>query len=151
MPRTSFRRIQAFRLIVRSGPRFIGVYLVFAAIAATMHSWLFDGVQYLIGPRSFAVTIAYHPTLSAAVDLIATTLSVALYAAAFDRCLASAIGLTPLPVGPGSTAPRSKPFTRGDLHPTAACHAGLVSKYQCTSWLVPGTVRSSASPKHECS
>ena len=87
--------VQAFRLIVRSGPRFIGVHLVFAAIAATMHSWLFDGVQYLIGPRSFAVTIAYHPTLSAAVDLIATTLSVALYAAAFDRCLASATARTP--------------------------------------------------------
>lgn len=80
---------------MRSGPRFIGVYLVFAAIAATMHSWLFDGVQYLIGPRSFAVTIAYHPTLSEAVDLIATTLSVALYAAAFDRCLASATARTP--------------------------------------------------------
>lgn len=84
--------IQAFRLIARSGPRFIGAYLVLAAIATALPKLLYAGVQFAMGPQTLNTSLFYSVTLKALVDLIGLTLQVALYGAAFDRCLRAAAG-----------------------------------------------------------
>ncbi|OYO08110.1 hypothetical protein CGZ98_16265 [Enemella evansiae] len=81
---------RALRLIAAAGPRFIGCYL----LAATALSWLRGGFEMLtttvIGPVPAEQMLFLGPLTELLTGLVFSTLAIALYAAAFDRCLLTA-------------------------------------------------------------
>ncbi|OYN87963.1 hypothetical protein [Parenemella sanctibonifatiensis] len=84
--------VRALRLIARSGLPFIGAYLVLATLIAVAGD-LFSVLQLqLIGPQSAPVALAWIPLLDLIQGLLFTSLSIALYAAAFDRGIADVTG-----------------------------------------------------------
>lgn len=78
---------RALRLVMAAGPRFIGCYL----LAATALAWLRGGFEVLtttlIGPVPAEQMLALSPITDLITGLLFSTAAIALYAAAFDRCL----------------------------------------------------------------
>ena len=84
--------VHALRLVIRAGPRFLGAYLVLATLLATLQDISAPLIDVAVGPQSVAVSLATQPISDLAVDLVFTTLSVALYVAAVDRVFAEVSG-----------------------------------------------------------
>jgi len=82
--------LEALQLVARAGPAFVGVYLLLATVLAALQSWFVVALTVLLGPRSAAASLATDPTSTLVTGLIFTPLSIALYAAGFDRALAAA-------------------------------------------------------------
>lgn len=85
--------LHAFRLIWRSGPYVLGAYLILSAlvekVAVTIQHALFN----VFATDTSANVLRSFNGLEAGYELIYVSLSVCLYAAAFDRGLADASGL----------------------------------------------------------
>lgn len=82
----------ALRLIWRTGPRFLGAYLVLAAVLRLAETWFSIAITMIIGPQTLASTFVIDTFIELGTGLLFTTLSVALYAAAFDRGMADVTG-----------------------------------------------------------
>lgn len=82
---------QAFRLILRAGPRLVGAYLLLATVSSLLDNLAAIGLTVLVGPRSLAVSLLLDPLQDLVVSLVITCVSVALYAAAFDRALGAVL------------------------------------------------------------
>ncbi|QDP97242.1 hypothetical protein FOE78_16100 [Microlunatus elymi] len=106
----------AFRLVWRSGPRFLGSYLVLATVLWAAQNWLTVGLTVLIGPHDLATTFAIEPFQDLLVGVIMTPLLISLYAAAFDQVMGEAAGVGRLPadriVRPPGTPPVTPPAQR---------------------------------------
>ncbi len=88
--------LQALRLLAAAGVRFVGAYLVVAAGLTLVWQYVSAGLEWLIGPQSVGITIGYSPLQDLVVGFFSITTSLALYAAAFDRCLTAAtVGVNP--------------------------------------------------------
>ncbi len=98
--------LDALRLVLRAGPRFVGAYLVLATLLTTLEAFVTPLIDVAIGPQSVAASLASEPVTVLLVDLLFTTLAVALYVAAVDRVFAEAGGLT-------WSSPHSAPSTPG--------------------------------------
>ncbi len=94
---------QAFRLILRAGPRLVGAYVLLATVISLLDNLAAVGLTVLVGPRSPAVSLLLDPLSTLVVGLVITCISVALYAAAFDRAL-DAVLTAARPRLPGRTA-----------------------------------------------
>lgn len=88
---------QALRLIGRAGPRFVGAYLLLATAVTALDHLLTIGVAVLAGPHLLAGSLLLDPLETLLVELVVTMVSVALYAAAFDRAV-NAPARTPVTV-----------------------------------------------------
>lgn len=77
--------IDAFVLVLRAGPRFLGAYLVLATLLATLREFVEALLVVLVGPQTIPVVLSVSPVIDVVTGLIFTTLSVALYVAAVDR------------------------------------------------------------------
>lgn len=77
--------IDAFFLVVRAGPRFLGAYLVLATLLTTLREFIEVLLVVLVGPHSIPVTLSVSPVIDVVTGLIFTSASVALYVAAVDR------------------------------------------------------------------
>lgn len=88
----------ALRLIWYAGPRFVGVYLVAATALWAAQLWAEEGLVRLIGPQPEDVTFVLEPFLDLVLGAVFVTMSVALYATAFDRAVAE---VTRTPWRPG--------------------------------------------------
>ncbi|MCB0911539.1 MAG: hypothetical protein KDB60_07985 [Propionibacteriaceae bacterium] len=81
----------ALRLVFARGPAFVGAVIGLSAGFGLAIDWLARGLERWIGPQSLAVTLGYQPLTGLLLGLVATTVQVALYAAAFDRGLAARV------------------------------------------------------------
>ena len=86
--------VDALRLVIRAGPRFLGAYLVLATLLVTLQDIAASLIDVAVGPQSVAVSLASQPISDLVVDLVFTTLSVALYVAAVDRVFTEVSGRT---------------------------------------------------------
>ncbi len=108
---------QAFRLILRAGPRLVGAYLLLATVISLLDNVATIGLTVLVGPRSQAVLLLLDPLEQLLVGLVVTVGSVALYAATFDRALGAVLTTpvepaTPVEPPPRSRVPRCRPGQR---------------------------------------
>lgn len=105
--------LTSLRLVLATGLRFLGAYLVLAAALTTLIAGAEVVLDLLIGPRDIATGLVLVPFLDLVTGLVGTSLQVALYVAAADRVLAAAAGPTPTAGGDavsarsGSSTPRS--------------------------------------------
>lgn len=79
--------LNAFRLLVRVGPVYLGVVCLVYTLFTLAENWTFVGLQQVIGDQGniFAPS-AYNLTVLV-VDVVFETFRVALLAAAFDQCI----------------------------------------------------------------
>lgn len=82
--------VTALQLVLRTGPRFLGAYLVLSTALTALTAWAWIGLDHLIGPGDERLLIVAEPLTAYVVGLGATTLAVCLYAAALDRVLRAA-------------------------------------------------------------
>lgn len=86
--------LHAFRLIWRSGPYVLGAYLVLSALLDAA-SWAFEALLWrLFSTTSTAQVLRSFNSNDLIHHVVTTSLALCLYAAAFDRGLATAAGLT---------------------------------------------------------
>ena len=71
--------------MLRAGPRFVGAYLVLAAVAVALPTFAFMGLDALLGPASQTDYLARLAFNELVVGWIGTTASVAVYVAALGR------------------------------------------------------------------
>ena len=83
----------ALRLILRAGPAFLGAYLVLATLVVTLQAFVTSLLDVAMGPQNVAWSLATDPFTELGLDLLFTTIAVALYVAAVDRLFAAAAGL----------------------------------------------------------
>ncbi|TWD80600.1 hypothetical protein FB561_1683 [Kribbella amoyensis] len=79
--------LNAFRLLVRVGPVFLGVVCLTYTIWTLADSWTFVGFQRLIGVHGERWGLMNHEIASLGKDVVFETLRIALLAAAFDMCI----------------------------------------------------------------
>jgi len=105
----------ALRLILRAGPAFLGAYLVLATLVVTLRAFVSPLLDVAMGAQNVAWSLAGDPFTELGLDLIFTTISVALYVAAVDRLLAASAGLewTPRPTGHPVDHAAGRPVTGG--------------------------------------
>ena len=80
-------------MILRAGPAFLGAYLVLATLVVTLKAFVTSLLDVAMGPQNVAWSLATDPFTELGLDLLFTTISVALYVAAVDRLFAAAAGL----------------------------------------------------------
>ena len=86
--------LHAFRLIWRSGPFVLGAYLVLSALLDA-GSWAFEALLWRLFASSTTLQVLRSFTSNDLIHhVVMTSLALCLYAAAFDRGLATAAGLT---------------------------------------------------------
>lgn len=85
--------LQALRLVLRAGPRFVGAYLVLAAVLNLGSGWFSVLIVRMLGPLPAATSLGVQPVIDLITGVVFTTLGMALYAAAFDRTVADATGV----------------------------------------------------------
>ncbi len=84
---------QGARIIARAGAHFVAAYLVASATLALLERGAKVALQELYGPQGLVSQMVADPFLRLPTALVFTTLSVALYARAFDRAiLAASVG-----------------------------------------------------------
>ncbi len=76
--------MQAFRLIIRSGPRFVGAYLVLAAFVTQISPVLTHLAEWLLESQSLPQMTRWEPVISFITTFLATTTAMALYSNTFD-------------------------------------------------------------------
>jgi hypothetical protein len=79
--------LNAFRLLVRVGPVFLGVVCMVYTFWLLGDDWAFVGLQRLIGLHGERWGLMNHQIASTIRDVIFETLRIALLAAAFDLCI----------------------------------------------------------------
>ncbi|MGD7789201.1 hypothetical protein ACQCX2_12870 [Propionibacteriaceae bacterium Y1700] len=99
--------LTALQMVLRAGPRFLGVYLVLSTALTALTAWTWIGLDHLIGPGDERLLIIAEPITSYGVGLGSTTLAVCLYAAALDQVLGAAAHPVP------DTAITEDPATTG--------------------------------------
>jgi len=77
----------SLRMLVRSGPRLLGSYLVLATLVATVSRLVESVVRVAIGPVGVDRWSQTEPFVGLAIGSLFTPVLIALYAATFDRCL----------------------------------------------------------------
>ncbi|WP_375425200.1 hypothetical protein [uncultured Friedmanniella sp.] len=85
--------LEALQLVARSGPAFMSAYLLLATLITSLQTWFDIASSVVLGPRSAAASLATDPVLTLLSGLLVTPLSIALYAAGFDRALAAVGGI----------------------------------------------------------
>lgn len=85
--------LHSLRLVLRGGPRFLGAFLVLAALVRLGEAWLPAFLAVLPGPLPDDRATFLGPFNDLVTGLVFTTCSIALYAAAFDRSIAEAGGV----------------------------------------------------------
>lgn len=78
----------SLRMLLRGGPRFVGAYLVLATVLSTTQELVEALVRVSIGPVDVDRWSQTQPFAGLLVGTVFTPVLVALYGAAFDRCLA---------------------------------------------------------------
>ncbi len=78
----------ALRLVWHAGPRFVGVYLVTATLLWAGEVWVEETILRLVGPRPTDVVFVLEPFYDLVLGAVFVTLSISLYATAFDRAVA---------------------------------------------------------------
>ena len=86
--------VDALRLVVRAGPRFLGAYLVLATLLATLQDIVRSADRCRHRPAERRRLARHRAHQRSGRDLVFTTLSVALYVAAVDRVFAEVSGRT---------------------------------------------------------
>jgi hypothetical protein len=79
--------LNAFRLLVRVGPVFLGVVCMVYTFWLLGDEWAFVGLQRLIGVHGLEWGLMNHQIAQLIRDVVFETLRIALLAAAFDLCL----------------------------------------------------------------
>ncbi|GAB3827137.1 hypothetical protein [Kribbella italica] len=79
--------LNAFRLLVRSGPVFLGVVCTVYTFWLLGSDWTFIGIQRLIGIHGDQWDLMNHEIASGLRSVVFETLRIALLAAAFDLCI----------------------------------------------------------------
>ncbi len=79
--------LNAFRLLVRVGPVFLGVVCMVYTFWVLAEEWAFHGLLQLIGVHGMTWGLMNHQLAQLARDLVFETLRIALLAAAFDLCI----------------------------------------------------------------
>jgi hypothetical protein len=79
--------LNAFRLLVRVGPVFLGVVCMVYTFWVLGSDWTFIGIQRLIGIHGDKWDLMNHEIASGLRDVVFETLRIALLAAAFDLCI----------------------------------------------------------------
>ncbi|MFW6597240.1 hypothetical protein ACQBAU_05060 [Propionibacteriaceae bacterium Y2011] len=87
-----FRSLQ---LVWLAGPRFLGAFLVVSAVVTALQRLVETGLLQLRGPVPLAEALLTTPTIDLVQGLLGTTVAMALYGAAFDRCIGSVTGTDP--------------------------------------------------------
>lgn len=78
---------QAARLVWRSGPLTMALFVLSYAVLGTAADWLQVGVNRLIGPQELGFWMATDTTISLVVSLVVEPLRIALIAATWAYCL----------------------------------------------------------------
>ncbi|WP_425307622.1 hypothetical protein AADG42_02330 [Ammonicoccus fulvus] len=81
---------QGVRIIARAGAHFVAAYLVASATLALLERGFQVALRELYGPQGLVSQMVADPFLRLPTALVFTTLSVALYARAFDRAILAA-------------------------------------------------------------
>lgn len=84
--------LACLRLVVRSGPYFVGAYLILAAIGQFTQANLAWTLHQLIGPRNDTILISVAQFVDQTAELIMLPLLSALYLTAFDRAVSNTTG-----------------------------------------------------------
>ena len=79
--------LNAFRLLVRSGPVFLGVVCLVYTLYTLGESWTFVGIQRWIGVHGERWGLMNHEITELIRNIFFETLRIALLAAAFDMCI----------------------------------------------------------------
>ncbi len=79
--------LNAFRLLVRVGPVFLGVVCMVYTFWLLGSDWTFIGIQRLIGVQGGVWDLMVHEISTSIRDVVFETLRIALLAAAFDLCI----------------------------------------------------------------
>lgn len=79
--------LNAFRLLVRVGPVFLGVVCMVYTFWLLGSDWTFIGIQRLIGVHGGMWDLMIHEISTSIRDVVFETLRIALLAAAFDLCI----------------------------------------------------------------
>jgi hypothetical protein len=80
--------LNAFRLLVRVGPVFLGVVCLVYTVWKLGDDWVVIGLQRLIGPHGQTWGLMTAQLAGTITELIFETLRIALLVAAFDQCIA---------------------------------------------------------------
>ncbi len=114
--------LEALQLVARTGPAFVGAYLLLATAITCLQAWFDILVTLVLGPRSAAASLATDPASVLVSGLLFTPVAIALYAAGFDRALAVAGGVELHDAGFGVTGSRvtAPPAGRSGPRPTTA-------------------------------
>jgi hypothetical protein len=89
--------LHALRWTLGAGARFLGAYLVVAAVVQALPRFSYAAVDRLVGPQGQSDYLARQPVTDFAIGWLATTLAVAVYVAAFVRVADISGGTRPLP------------------------------------------------------
>ncbi|MFX4271191.1 hypothetical protein ACQBAR_11330 [Propionibacteriaceae bacterium Y1685] len=79
--------LQALRLLLHSGPRVLGAFILLSTVIDVGTEWLMVGVARILGPLPYDLALGVEPTVRLITTLIEMPLLVALYAAAFERVI----------------------------------------------------------------
>lgn len=79
--------LNAFRLLVRVGPVFLGVVCMVYTFWLLGEEWAFVAIQRTIGVHGVTWGLMDHQIAQLARDIVFQTLRIALLAAAFDQCI----------------------------------------------------------------
>lgn len=100
--------VQAFRLIIRSGPLFLGIYLLLGALVRLLAPWTNYVLMWLIGPGQFEDQILYLPLVQFIAEFLGWTLAVSFYASAFDHAMLQAMDTRRANIAVGDPAAQLK-------------------------------------------
>ena len=79
--------LNAFRLLVRVGPVYLGVVCLVYTLFTLAENWTFVGLQQVIGDQGNVFAPSAYNLTVLVVDVVFETFRVALLAAAFDQCI----------------------------------------------------------------
>jgi hypothetical protein len=83
--------LNAFRLLVRVGPVFLGVVCVVYSLHDVAYQWFYTGITHWIGDRGNSWTVLWTNVVDLAGSAIFEPLRIALLAAAFDQAISVGI------------------------------------------------------------
>lgn len=85
--------LKSLRMVLRAGPRFLGAFLLLAALCTVAQDWLTWAIVQIGGPLDRPQALTWNLVSTYLSGLVGTTLLYSLYVAAFDRAIADAADL----------------------------------------------------------